>query len=112
AAHAARLARHRIHGGVNLTPEAITKGDLQDPNGFGLAYDDGPGGTLSHYLWMNAKNVESGPYNVQWLCYRTYRELMELLGLLKSLGDQVKSVRWPSRPASRSRIYSPRPSGA
>ena len=63
--HAARLARPRRHGAVNLLPVAVTKADLLwTTNGFGLGYFDGPGSDaakgLSHYLWAGCKDVEQG----------------------------------------------------
>jgi hypothetical protein len=62
-------------------------------NGFGLAYDDGPGNELSHYLWCSAEPGEEGPYTVEWLAYRTPDQFLELMALLKSLGDQVRQVK-------------------
>jgi len=36
--------------------------------------------------------VDNGPYFVRWMAYRSREEFLELLALLKSLGDQVHSV--------------------
>ncbi len=94
AAHQARLDRARGHGGCNLTPPQITRAEmLGTKNYFGLGYDDGPGGELSHYLWCGAALGEEGPYTVNWMAYRTRDQLLELLALLKSLGDQVRLVK-------------------
>ncbi len=93
AAHAARLARVRRHGAVSLTPLGVTRSDLRAAkNGFGFAYYDGPGGTLSHCLWGSTQNVGRGPYHIHWMAYRTGEQFLELMALLKSLGDQVRLV--------------------
>jgi hypothetical protein len=60
--------------------------------GFGLGYSDGPGGTLSHHVWLDTRDVENGPYSVRWTAYQTYDQLLELLALIRSLGDQVHLV--------------------
>ena len=93
-AHQARLARARGHGGCNLTPAQITRAEmLWTKNGFGLGYCDGPGGELSHYLWCAAEPAEEGPYTVNALVYRTPDQFLELMALVKSLGDQIRLVR-------------------
>lgn len=45
-------------------------------------------GLLTHHVWYTPSG-ERGPHRVSWLCYRSGRELLELLGLIRSLGDQV-----------------------
>jgi hypothetical protein len=86
------LNRRRCHGACNLTPPEITQEELGEPGeGFGLGHFDGPGGTLSHCLWVRAKD-EHGPYNVRWLVFHTREQLHELLAVLKSLSDQVHLV--------------------
>ena len=47
-------------------------------HGFGLGYYDGPNGELSHYLWFEADNMDSGPYRVKWSVFRTVTEFREL----------------------------------
>ena len=83
-------------------------------NGFGLGYREGE--RITHHLWAEAKG-ESGPYEVWWLAYETTDQLLELLGLLHNLGDQVLHVwlqeppqiqiqdllEWPFRHRTRSR---------
>ncbi|MGD0110282.1 MAG: GNAT family N-acetyltransferase [Armatimonadota bacterium] len=92
-AHAARVARRRGHGGCNLTPAEMTRVDMLDEDkGFGLGYNDGPDGELSHYLWFSAKNMDSGPYSVKWCVFRSREQFLELMALVKSLGDQVRLV--------------------
>jgi hypothetical protein len=106
AAHAARLARLKGHGAVDIEPATLTRCEMAETeNGFGLGYRVGYNvrqgsdaeRTLSrpitHYLWLSAPNVEHGPYTVQWAAYQDYDQLLELLALLHNLGDQVHLVR-------------------
>ncbi len=100
AAHASRLARRRTHGAVNLTPPEITRaGMIWSKNGFGLGYYDGPSGELTHHLWCATDHVEHGPYSVEWLSYQTPEQFLELMALLRGLGDQVRSVKMHEPPA-------------
>jgi GNAT superfamily N-acetyltransferase len=99
AAHAARLARRSTHGRVNILPPGILAGDLAgSKNGFGLGYMDGPAGELSHFLWLEADDLENGPYSVLFSVFRTGDEFKELLGVLRGLGDQVRLIRMPEPP--------------
>jgi len=93
--HASRLARLRGHGGVNYPSAAETQIELEQWSGagFGLGYCDGPNGELTHHFWCSPRNVDHGPYNIQWIAYQTGEELLELLALIQSLGDQVRLVR-------------------
>lgn len=91
--HQCRLQRHKPHGGCNLIPDQITRTEMQwAANGFGLGYHDGPNWSLSHFLWMNARDVENGPYNIWWMAYQNYDQFIELMGILRNLGDQVRMV--------------------
>ncbi len=90
--HTCRLNRLKTHANCNLLPAEITGSEvLWTDKGFGLGYNDGPEGELSHYLWCKAKD-ENGPYSVGWYAYQTYDQLMELFALIKQLGDQVFAV--------------------
>ncbi len=99
AVHASRLRRRRGHGGCNLIDPGFTRGEmLWTSNGFGLGYADGPRGGLSHHLWCEAKEAVYGPYTVSWIAFHTREEFLELMALLKSLGDQVRLVRMQEPP--------------
>jgi hypothetical protein len=95
AVHACRLQRRRGHGACNLTPSATTRAEMMwAKKGFGLGYADGESGKLSHLFWCEAKEGgEHGPYTIQWMVYSTREQFLELLALLKNLGDQVFSIR-------------------
>ena len=90
--HANRLRRIRRHGSCNIDSPELTRADMQwGENGFGLGYAD-DSGELTHHLWCTAKEAEHGPYSVFWTAYRTREEFLELLGLLRSFEDQIRSV--------------------
>ena len=92
AMHAALSGRLRGHGGCNLEPAAMLRAELGwTENGFGLGYEDGLDGLLSHFIWMSAKG-ENGPYTVKAIAYGDADEFLELLALLRSLADQVSSI--------------------
>jgi len=93
--HASRLARHRAHGSLifhspNTTRSAMMA--LFAENGFGLGYNDGPSGELTHHIWCSASGPH-GPYSVRWMSYQTPEQFLELMALLKNLGDQARLVR-------------------
>ncbi len=89
--HEALLARKRSHGGIRLDSTNMLTAELawESPS-FGLGFRD-PSGQLTHFVWGKTKG-ESGPYQVGALAYRDTDQLFELLGMIKSLGDQVRSV--------------------
>ena len=92
--HAARLARLRGHGSCNLNPPETTRAEmLWTENGFGLGYCDGPGGELTHYFWCRVKETEYGPYSIQWMSFQTPDQFLELMALIRNLGDQVRLVK-------------------
>ena len=91
--HETRLRRVRSHGAINLAHPGNTQHEIMSSrNGFGLGYYDGPNGTLSHHAWFSTRNVGHGPYRVKWLVYQTREQFLELMGCLRSLGDQVHAM--------------------
>jgi hypothetical protein len=91
--HAARLTRMRGHGACNLEPAGVTRAEMIWPkNGFGFGYCDDGADTFSHHLWCSTDHISHGPYHVHWMAYQTYEQFMELLALLKNLGDQVALI--------------------
>jgi GNAT superfamily N-acetyltransferase len=90
--HAVRLSRLRGHGSVNLHAPKMTRAQMMErDNGFGFGYYDG--GELSHCFWCWAQNREYGPYRVAFMAYHSPDQFLELMALIKSMGDQVRLVR-------------------
>lgn len=93
AIHQARLTRRHTHGTVNLLPVQVSHSDTAHEEGFGLGYFDNADGSLSHHLWIGAKERGSGPYSVWWMQWNTPEQFRELMQILKSLEDQVKIIK-------------------
>jgi hypothetical protein len=93
--HASRLSRRRGHGGVNYPAVQLSEVEMRywTDKGFGLGYCDGPSGELTHHFWCSAENVEHGPYNISWMAFQSREQFLELMALIKSLGDQIALVR-------------------
>lgn len=89
--HRVLVRRPLHHGSVVLHREEQFRAELGFSNkSFGLGYYDNE--QLTHFVWMEPKG-EQGPYTISWAGYQSVEQLLELLVLLKSLGDQVYSVR-------------------
>lgn len=89
--------RHRSHGAVCLEPPQLVTLELaliEHPFGLGFRDDDG---RLTHAV-LGARLDEYGPYRVDWMVYERPPQVLELLGLLKGLGDQVATVEVPEPP--------------
>lgn len=98
AVHASRLARKRTHGAVSIRSPELTRAEMaMARKAFGLGYYDGPDGELTHHLWIGDRG-EHGPYSVRWMSYRTGEQFLELMALLRNMGDQVRLVRMPEPP--------------
>ena len=39
-----------------------------------------------------AKDVEHGPYGIEWMVFQTHDQFLELMALIRGLGDQVRLV--------------------
>lgn len=88
-------ARQRGHGSIVMNADGGLKAELSSYKAaktIGLGYYDGTDGTLSHFLFGQTSEGENGPYRIRWFAYRSAEQLMELLALIRSLGDQVYSV--------------------
>ena len=91
--HACRLQRTRRHGFISLDSPLITRAStLWTKNGIGLGFRDPASRQLTHYLWCQTDDLEDGPYQVACMVYSDYRQFLSLLGILKSLEDQVRQV--------------------
>jgi hypothetical protein len=85
------LRRSRGHGSVVLGLPELIAHDLSSMKGLkGLGFRD-PAGRLTHCL-IGSMTGHFGPLTVEWLIHEQPHQLLELLGLLKALGDQVRSV--------------------
>ncbi len=91
-----RIRRMKRHGGVNLD-KGLMDHEISNGKCFGLGYKDSDG-SLGHHFFMTGLGKESGPWRVQWMVYRNYRELLELLGLIQGLGDQAYLIRMNESP--------------
>lgn len=86
-----RLRRKRGHGACNLCVPEYTKAEMAwSEKAFGLGYFKGS--ELTHCVWFCEEKVEHGPYSIEWMAYRTYQQFLELMALIKNLGDQVHVV--------------------
>ena len=91
-AHRSRTDRKRTHGTCSLHSPEITKAEIEwSKKSFGMGYFD-ENGTLTHHIWIGTKSVDHGPYWVKWMAYQTGEQFLELMALIKSLGDQVRLI--------------------
>jgi hypothetical protein len=91
AIHASRLSRKRTHGGCNLHPAEMTRAEMEwVKNGMGLGFYDGE--ILTHHIWLSREEPEFGPFRISWMAYRNSKELVELLGVIGTLGEQVRLI--------------------
>ncbi|MFX0062019.1 MAG: GNAT family N-acetyltransferase [Candidatus Hermodarchaeota archaeon] len=97
-AHNARLNRLSRHGACHFLPPVVTQVQMHwANNGFGLGYED-DNKRLTHYFWGGSENVERGPYYLSWIVFQNWEQFLELMAVLKSLGDQVRLVRMEEPP--------------
>ena len=92
AVHNALMKRWRSHGSVNVFPPEHAHAELgwtDNPCGFGFR---DASGELTHFIWGEMKD-EYGPYLINALAYRNQEQLLELLALIKSLGDQIYTAK-------------------
>lgn len=89
--HACLSRRRRGHGAVVLGDPLIIKtefGWTEQP--FGLGFRD-ESGELTDVLFGEARD-EHGPYVINWFGYRDLPGLFDLLGAIRTLGDQAHEV--------------------
>lgn len=91
--HAALAGRMPVHGGVVLTSPEFIHAEVHWFKGLlALGYADGPDDTITHCI-IGSMQGEYGPFSVEYIAYQTWEQFMELLALLKSMGDQVRLVK-------------------
>jgi len=97
AMHESRLQRVRTHGSCSIDSPILTQADvLWSEGGFGLGYLD-EDGNLTHHFWCSTKG-EHGPYRIHWMSYRNRTQFLELMALIRNLGDQVHSIKLAEPP--------------
>ena len=88
----ARMKMMRKHGGCIMTHPLETKSPVfWADKYFTLGYHNDQG-ELTHFMRCRVDNASHGPYAVDWLVYQNKEQFLELLSLLKSLGDQVNLI--------------------
>lgn len=91
--HESRLRRKRGHGACSLhVPECAKLNMTRSKKAFGLGYFNNRG-ELTHHVWFYVERVKHGPYCIQWMAYQNYEQFLELMALIKNLGDQVHVIR-------------------
>ena len=90
--NACTLKRKNNHGLVKILPESFINMRMAEiENTFCLGFENDEG-ELTHYFLAEAEG-ENGPYELVSLVYRDYAGLIELLSLMKNLGDQVNTFK-------------------
>ncbi len=93
AVHESLNNRLRHHGQCILKREEITRAEMGfGKDCFGLGYY-GPDGKLTHHFYCSTKDAGIGPYIVRWFSYQNPQQFLELLAVIKSLGDQVRLIK-------------------
>jgi len=91
--HRSLLNRQRRHGGVSLLSECVVEAELGwTKDGFGLGYMDESKTDLTHFFWGSISG-ESGPLSITVMAYQNSHQFLELMALIKSLGDQIRLVK-------------------
>lgn len=90
--HRLLIRRARGHGSVVLDAPAIVSAELRwIEHPVLLGFRDPDDGRLTHFLGASMAD-EHGPLKVTWLAYERPAHALELLGLLRGLGDQFRVV--------------------
>lgn len=90
--HRAMRERALCHGGVRILNAAHIEAEMGwTEHPLGLGYRNGEG-ELTHFVWGELKD-ENGPLIITAMAWREPGQLLELLALLRSLGDQAHVVK-------------------
>jgi len=91
--HVSRVSRLKHHGSCTLPSPNSTLSEIKWANtSFGLGYFNEQD-EITHHLWMSSENVETGPYEILWMAYQNWDQFLDLLALMKSLGDQIRVMK-------------------
>ncbi len=92
--HQAKITRKKRHGYCTLLPEDITHADVlfgeSDP--FGLGFRD-KSGNISHHIFFKPESNSHGPYFVRWMTFNNREQFLDLMNIIRNLGDQVHLVK-------------------
>lgn len=89
--HFALTNRWATHGSVKVFKADHVHAEMGWTNdALGLGYRN-DAGQLTHFIWGENKG-EHGPLTINALAYQNAEQLLELLAMLKGLGDQIYSV--------------------
>ncbi len=92
AVHESRLRTPRRHGAQTITAAAYTRMRMRKPpKGFGLGYR-AKDGRITHHLWVREREGHAGPLHMHWIAYENSEQFLEILALLKRMGDQIRTV--------------------
>lgn len=90
--HHAMVNRMLSHGSIVLTPPRLVEAEVGfSDRPFALGYRDDHG-TLTHFIYGDLRG-EYGPWVINALAYQNTGQLLELLRLVRELGDQIRTVR-------------------
>jgi len=90
--HHAMTNRMLSHGSIVLTPPRLIEAEVGfSDRPFALGYRDDEG-TLTHFIYGDLKG-EYGPWVIDALAYQNTDQLLELLRLVRELGDQIRTVK-------------------
>ncbi|MFT7687182.1 MAG: putative acetyltransferase [Candidatus Azotimanducaceae bacterium] len=90
AMHSSLCNRSKTHGSVSLSSPLYYKTEMHmTENGFGLGFYEGP--ELTHFFWGKSEG-ENGPLVITYIAYQNASQFLELMSLLKALGDQINQV--------------------
>lgn len=90
--HQALMDRWRSHGSVQVLPVGHLLAELEwTENPIGLGFRNSAG-KLTHFIWGTNKD-ENGPFEIRAMAYENREQLLELMALIKSLGNQLYLVR-------------------
>jgi len=87
--HDCRMSRRMQHGYVTFCSPNATRCETFRSDRFGFGFRDEQSGELTHFFWCQAEDLQQGPYNILSMSYDSNQQFLDLMGVLKSLGDQV-----------------------
>jgi predicted acetyltransferase len=106
--HKSRIKRLKTHGALDLSQSQTRFEMLWDKDSCGYGYLNKKGELTHHFILEKKINYED-PARIKWMCYRNKEQLIELLALIKSFGDQVNSVEFREPPLIQMQDFISRP---